>query len=201
MILISGILTDERSGHSDSRSHSMGHRVGEDGSGNSVGNGVSDGVSNGVSNCVSNRDSLRVLGSSRVADIGDKALKVVGLVVDSLDTAVREVDRVRSLDDSSSIVGLSLVEGSSRVVISNSVVIVVRGDLSKVRGSITSGMSNSHRVGDGGGSVDQRGVGDDRGSVDNRTSNGVGHGVSDGMGHRVGNHSTGSMEPVRGVRH
>jgi len=148
MILISGILTDERSGHSDSRSHSMGHRVGEDGSGNSVGNGVSDGVSNGVSNCVSNRDSLRVLGSSRVADIGDKALKVVGLVVDSLDTAVREVDRVRSLDNSSSIIGLSLVEGSSRVVISNSIVVGVGGDLSKVRGSIASG-SVDHR-----GSVD-----------------------------------------------
>merc|ERR1711862_410249 len=120
----------------DSRSHSMGNKVG----GNSV--------SNWVSNCVSNRDSIRVLGSSSVAHIGDKALKIVSLVVDSLDTAVREVDRVRSLDNSSSIIGLSLVEGSSRVVISNGIVIGVGGDLSKVRGSIASG-SVDHR-----GSVD-----------------------------------------------
>merc|ERR1712025_1128633 len=116
----------------DSRSHSMGHRVGKDGGGNSV----------------SNRDSFRVLSSSGVADIGDEALKIASLVVDSLDTAVREVDRVRSLDNSSSIIGLSLVEGSSRVVISNGVVVGVGGDLSKVRGSIASG-SVDHR-----GSVD-----------------------------------------------
>merc|ERR1712025_1293805 len=77
----------------DSRSHSMGKDggVGNKGDGNSV--------SNWVSNCVSNRDSIRVLGSSSVAHIRDKALKIVSLVVDSLDTAVREVDRVRSLDN------------------------------------------------------------------------------------------------------
>jgi len=153
-------------------------------------------------------NSLWVGSSARVADLRDEAIIVIGVVVDSLDTAVRKVDRVGSLHHTIAVIGLSLVEGSSRVVISNSVVIVVRGDLSKVRGSITSGMSNSHGVGNGGGSMDQRGVGDDRGSMDNRTSDGMGHGVSDAMGQRVskamgqrvGDHSTGSMEPVRGVR-
>jgi len=201
MILISGILTDERSGHSDSRSHSMGHRVGEDGSGNSVGNGVSDGVSNGVSNCVSNRDSLRVLGSSRVADIGDKALKVVGLVVDSLDTAVREVDRVRSLDNSSSIIGLSLVEGSSRVVISNSIVVGVGGDLSKVRGSIASGSMDNRSSVDYRGSVDNRGSMDKRGSMGNTEGgNSMSNWVSNTVADRVGNDTPCSVKPVGRVR-
>merc|ERR1711862_465756 len=171
----------------DSRSHSMGHRVGKDGSVGNKGGGNS--VSNWVSNCVSNRDSIRVLGSSSVAHIGDKALKVVGLVVDSLDTAVREVDRVRSLDDSSSIVGLSLVEGSSRVVISNSIVVGVRGDLSKVRGSIASG------------SMDNRSSMDTRGSMGNTEGgNSMSIWVSNTVADRVGNDTPCSMKPVGRVR-
>jgi len=118
----------------------MGHGVGKDG-----GMGHKGSSSN---NLLDHRDSLGVGSSALIADLRDEAIIVVGVVADSLDTAVREVDRVGSLNNTIAIVGLSLVEGSSRVVISNSVVVGVGGDLSKVRGSIASG-SVDHR-----GSVD-----------------------------------------------
>merc|ERR1712123_521662 len=136
------LTNDGRSGNS------MGKRVGEErGMGNKrgVGNNVPD-----------NRNSLGVGSRALIADLSDIAIIVVGVVGDSLDTAVREVDRVRSLNNTVAIIGLSLVEGSSRVVISNSIVVGVGGDLSKVRGSIS---SNSLHDGGmvGGGSVDNRG--------------------------------------------
>jgi len=183
----------------DSRSHSMGHRVGKDGGVGNKGGGNS--VSNWVSNCVSNRDSIRVLGSSSVAHIGDKALKIVSLVVDSLDTAVREVDRVRSLDNSSSIIGLSLVEGSSRVVISNGVVVGVGGDLSKVRGSIASGSMDNRSSVDYRGSMDNRGSMDKRGSMGNTEGgNSMSNWVSNTVADRVGNDTPCSVKPVGRVR-
>jgi hypothetical protein len=75
-------------------------------------------------------NSLRVGSSAWVADLGDEAIIVIGVVVDSLDTTVRKVDGVGSLHHTVAIIGLSLVEGSSGVVIRNSVVVVVRRDLS-----------------------------------------------------------------------
>ena len=82
------------------------------------------------------------------------------MVVDSLDTAVRKVDRVGSLNNTGAIVALRLAEGSARVLVSHSVVVGVGGDLSKVRGSIADSM-----VGDGG-SMDNRGMVDNRGGMD-----------------------------------
>ena len=100
------------------------------------------------------------------------------MIFDMLDTAIRKVDRVGSLNNTGAIVALGLAEGSARVLVSHSVVVGVGGDLSKVRGSIADSM-----VGDGG-SVDNRGMVDNRGSVDSM-SNGVGN-------HRGGMDSVGN---------
>jgi len=113
-------------------------------------------VSNhGVSNC------LRVGRGALIAHFRDEAIIVVGMVVDSLDTSVREIDRVGTLHNTVTIIGLLLVEGSTRVVISNSIVVVVGGDLSQVRGTIGGGrvaidrsMGNSNRVSNSRGSMD-----------------------------------------------
>merc|ERR1712123_37018 len=113
---ISFLTNDGRSGNS------MGKRVG-----NKRGMGNKGGVGNNVPD---NRDSLGVGSCALIADLSDITIIVVGVVGDSLDTAVREVDRVRSLNNTVAIIGLSLVEGSSRVVISNSIVVGVGGDLS-----------------------------------------------------------------------
>merc|ERR1712106_879330 len=84
------------------------------------------------------RDSIGVGSSALIADLRDEAIIVVGVVVDSLDMAVRKVDRVRSLNNTIAIIGLSLVEGGSRVVISDSIVVGVGGDLCKVRDGVSS---------------------------------------------------------------
>merc|ERR1712152_109396 len=107
-----------------------------------------------------NSNRGRAIGrSSRVGHIRDKAIVVISLVVDGLDAAIRKIDRVRSLDIASSIIGLSLVEGSTRVVISNSIVVAVGRHLSKVRGSIASSMSNNR------GMVGVGSMGNNRGMV------------------------------------
>ena len=55
------------------------------------------------------------------------------MIVDMLDTSIRKVDRVGALYNTSSIIGLSLAEGSTRVVISNSIGVGVGRGLSIVR--------------------------------------------------------------------
>ena len=121
----------------------MGNRMGCDG-----GMGHKRGMSNewcvgnkwGMGNpwCIGSRvgNSLRVGSSSLIADLGNKSIIVIGTVVHSLDTAIRKVDRVRTLNNTISIIRFSLVEGSSGVVISNSIVVAVGRDLSKIRGTI-----------------------------------------------------------------
>merc|ERR1712123_387098 len=104
--------------------------------GKRVGNSMGDRVGNGMRE---NRCGRRIGSSSLVADLRDKTIIIIGVVVDSLDTAIRKVDRVRSLHNTSAIIGLCLVEGSSRVVISNSIVVAVGGHLSYNRGSICRG--------------------------------------------------------------
>merc|ERR1712037_428886 len=155
--------------------------------GNGVGDGVNErgGVGNGV---VSNRDSLRVGSSSGVGDLGDVTINVVGVVVDGLDTAVGKVHRVGALNNTGAIVALGLAEGSTRVLVSHSVVVGVGGDLSKVRGSIADSM-----VGDGG-SVDNRGMVDNRGGMDKGC--GMGHSMAktvsnNAMGETVSNNAMG----------
>merc|ERR1712106_1074062 len=142
-------------------------------------------------------NGLRVGSSSLVADLRDKTIIIIGVVVDSLCTAIRKVDRVRSLHNTSAIIGLCLVEGSSRVVISNSIVVAVGRHLSKVRGSIGSstvgrGMGNDR------GSMVSRGCMVSRGSMVSR--GGIGRGSMDSMGERMTNHTSGTMESVGRVR-
>jgi len=174
----------------------MGKRVGED---RGVGNNLPD-----------NRDSLGVGSSALIADLRDEAIIVVGVVVDSLDTAVREVDRVRSLNNTVAIIGLSLVEGGSRVVVSHSIVVGVGGDLSQVRyGVSSSSVDNRGMVGRG--CMDNRGsIG--RGSMDNRRSisrgsmdnwgsiGSVGNWVCNSVSDRMANDTPCSVKSVGRVR-
>jgi len=174
------------------------HRGGvghSDGGGNNRG-GV-DGVGNnrGSMNSVGNRDSLRVLGLASVRDLSDVAVNVVGVVGDGLDTAVREVHLVGALNNTGAIVALRLAKGGLGVVVGNSVVVGVGGDLGKVikRRSVCNSMDDR-------GSVDNRGVVDNGSGMDKRGSMGdsvVGNRVGDsrdGMDKRgsVGNSMVGN---------
>merc|ERR1719187_3170129 len=70
------------------------------------------------------------------------------MIFDMLDTTIRKVDRVGAIYNTSTIIGLSLVEGSTRVVISNSVGVSVGRWLSKVRlGISTNSVSNNWGMG------------------------------------------------------
>merc|ERR1712002_65529 len=153
----------------------MGHRVGNsvghggDGMGYRVGDGMSD-------DRVSNTNNIRIGSSSVIGDGGNISSDVVSFVVDVLDSAVGEVDRVGARYGASSIVSLRLGEVSAGVVVSHGVLVVVGGRLSQVTRIITSdsvsyGVGN-HRVGN------------------NRVGHGVGNGMShDRMGYGVTHHS------------
>ena len=66
------------------------------------------------------------------------------MIFDMLDTAIRKVDRVGTINNTSTIIGLSLVEGSTGVVISNSISVSVGRGLGKVRlGISTNSVSNN----------------------------------------------------------
>ena len=133
--------------------------------------------SNRVGDSMDHRGSMGN-GSSRVGDFGDVAVIVVGVVVDSLDTAVRKVDRVGSLNNTGAIVALGLAEGSARVLVSHSIVVGVGGDLSKVGGSVSNSVGNGGSV-DNRSVVDNGGMVDDRGGMDHRSS--VGHSMAKTM--------------------
>jgi len=155
--------------------------VGEDRGGmHSVGN------NGGGVDSVGNRDSLGVLGLTGVGDLGDVAINIVGVVGDSLDTAVGKVHLVGALNNTGAIVALGLAEGSLGVVVGNPIVVGVGGDLGQITGSVASDRGGV------GNSVDHRGSVDNRGVMDNR-------GSMDGMGEGVGNHG-GSMDSVVGNR-
>ena len=103
--------------------------------GNSVGeNRTSDGVGNRCGNNV-REDGLAIVG-----DLGDVSIDVVGVVVDMLDPAVRQTDRVVALPGGSAIVRLLSVETGSRVVVSHGVLVGVGGDLVGV--DLSNGMGN-----------------------------------------------------------
>ena len=92
--------------------------------GNSVGeNRTSDGVGNRCGNNV-REDGLAIVG-----DLGDVSIDVVGVVVDMLDPAIRQTDRVVALPGGSAIVRLLSVETGSGVVVSHGVLVGVGGDL------------------------------------------------------------------------
>merc|ERR1719483_1148951 len=115
---------------SKTKSMSKGNTMSKNRMGNSMSNWMSNSVTIG-------RDTV-------ISHIGNISIVVIGMVVDSLDAAIRKVDRVRALDNTCTIIGLSLVEGSTRVVISNSIGVRVGRDLSQVRLSISSNSTMSN---------------------------------------------------------
>merc|ERR1712088_822767 len=145
----------------------MGNNRGSmDSVGNDGGSVDSMGNNGGSMDSVGNRDSLRVLGLTSVGDLSDVAINIVGVVVDSLDTAVRKVHLVGALNNTSTIVALGLAECSLGVVVSNPIVVGVGGDLSQITCSVD---SNRGGVGN---SVDHRG------SMDKGVGNRVGKSVA-----------------------
>merc|ERR1712123_177031 len=83
-----------------------------------------------MSNWMSN--SVTIGRNTVISHISNISIIVIGMVVDSLDAAIRKIDRVRALDNTGTIIGLSLVEGSTR------------GVLSKVRLGISSNSTMSN---------------------------------------------------------
>merc|ERR1712224_468687 len=149
---------------------------------------VSNSMGNWVSNCVGIRSNTIISDISNI---------IIGMIVDMLDTAIRKVDRVGTFYNTSTIIGLSLVEGSTRVVISNSIGVRVGRGLSKVRlGISTNSMSNNW------GMVDNRSMGNSN-RVSNSMSNSVSKSMSDRMSNSmsnwVSNNTSSSMKTVRRV--
>merc|ERR1711862_684775 len=125
-------------------SDSMSHWVS-----NSMGNWVSNSMSYWVSNNVGIRSN------TVISDISNITIIIIGMIVDMLGTAIRKVDRVGTFYNTSTIIGLSLVEGSTRVVISNSIGVSVGRDFSKVR----LGISTNSMVSNNWGMVDNGSMG------------------------------------------
>merc|ERR1711887_217030 len=124
-----------------------------------VSNGMCNRMSNnsGMSNSMGNRmsNSISICSSTIISDISNITIIIIGMIVDMLATAIRKVDRVGTFYNTSTIIGLSLVEGSTRVVISNSIGVRVRRGLSKVR----MGISSNSMVSNNWGMVDNRSMG------------------------------------------
>merc|ERR1711913_207458 len=78
---------------------------------------VSNRVSNSMSNWVSN--SVSISSNSVISHISNITIIIIGMIGNMLGTAIRKVDRVGTFHNTGTIIGLSLVEGSTRVVISN----------------------------------------------------------------------------------
>merc|ERR1712106_414523 len=95
-----------------------------------------------MSNWMSN--SVAIGRNTVISHISNITIIVISMVVDSLDAAIGKIDRERALDNTGTIIGLSLVEGSTRVVISNSIGVRVGRDLSKVRLGISSNSTMSN---------------------------------------------------------
>jgi len=124
-------------------------------------NGSVDSVSNNGSGVVSRSGVISgggvgdnggssVVGLSLIGHIGNIAVIVVGVVLDVLDPAVGKVDGVLAIDNTGTVVVLSLLEGSSGVVIGNSVGVGVGGDLGQVISHISGVMGHRGVVGGGG---------------------------------------------------
>merc|ERR1719430_2723126 len=93
-----------------------------------MGDAMSDDTT--VSDAMSNTNDSSGEGSSAiVSDFGDISINVVGVVVDMLDSSVREVDGVVALPGSGAIDRLMGVETGSRVVVSHGILVGVRGHL------------------------------------------------------------------------
>merc|ERR1719430_2095550 len=112
------------------------------GNGNRVGNSVADNA------MADSNGNIRVGSSAVVGDLGHIAIGVIGVVADVLDPAVGKVDGVGSVPEPSSIVSLSLLEGSARELIRHTILVGVGGDLSQVVIADSVGHRMSHSVHD-----------------------------------------------------
>merc|ERR1712106_1231111 len=126
------------------------------------------------------------------------------MIVDMLSTTIRKVDGVRALHNSGTIIGLSLAESSTRVVISNSIGVRVGGGLSKVR----LGISTNSMVGNDWGMVDNRRMGNSNWvsntmskSVSNRVGHTMANSMSKAMSNWMTNDTSSSMKTVWRVSH
>merc|ERR1719420_2637829 len=157
-----------------------------------------------MSNCVS------ICSNTIISDISNITIIIIGMILDMLDTAIRKVDRVGTFYNTSTIIGLSLVEGSTRVVISNSIGVRVGRGLSKVR----LGISSNSMVSNNWGMVDNRSMGNSNcmgnsmsKSMSNRMSNTMSNSMSKSMSNRMSNtmsnwmsnNTSSSMKTVRRV--
>merc|ERR1719233_908582 len=91
-------------------------------------------MGNWVSNNSSLDNSWSILRNSLIGNILDDSISVVS-IVDSLDSSIRKIDSVAARG-CISISGLSLLEVSSTVVITDSILVSIDWGLSKIRGSI-----------------------------------------------------------------
>ena len=104
-----------------------------------VGDAMADDTT--VGNAMADTNNSSGEGSSAiVSDFGDISINVVGVVVDVLDPSVGQVDGVVALPGSSAVVSLGSVETGSRIVVSNGILVGVRGDLVGV--DLSDGMGN-----------------------------------------------------------
>merc|ERR1712128_247371 len=87
-------------------------------------------MTNSMSNWVSN--SVSIGSNTIVGNISNIAIIVIGMIVDMLSTTIRKVDGVRALHNTGTIIGFSLAESSTGVVISNSIGVRVGRGLSMV---------------------------------------------------------------------
>merc|ERR1712055_539523 len=95
-----------------------------------------------MSNWVGN--SVRISSSSIISNISYISIIIISMVVDMLNMTIRKVDRVGTFNNTSTIIGLRLVECSTRIIISNSISIRVGRRFCKVRlGISTSSMSDN----------------------------------------------------------
>merc|ERR1711970_1043180 len=153
-------------------------------------------VSNSMGNRMSN--SISICSNTIIRDISNITIIIIGMIVDMLGTAIRKVDRVGTFYNTSTIIGLSLVEGSTRVVISNSIGVRVGRGLSKVR----LGISSNSMVSNNWGMVDNRSMGNINwvsNTMSNSMSKSMSNRVSNSMGNRMSNNTSSSMKTVRRV--
>merc|ERR1719480_189993 len=146
---------------------------------NNRGSVDSVGNNRGSVGSVGDNGGSSIVGLSLIGHISNIAIIVVGMVLDVLDPAVRKVDRVLAINNTGAIIVLSLLEGSSGVVISNSVCVGVGRDLRQVISNISGVMGHRGVVSRGG--VNHRGV-IGGGSMDSVSNDGGGmHGVSNSV--------------------
>merc|ERR1719430_2447365 len=142
--------------------------------------------------------SISICSNSIISDISNITIIIIGMIVDMLGTAIRKVDRVGTFYNTSTIIGLSLVEGSTRVVISNSIGVRVGRGLSKVR----LGISSNSMVSNNWSMVDNRSMGNSNwvsNSMSNSMTKSMSNRICNTMSNWMSNNTSSSMKTVRRV--